>query len=115
MAPSSITDLPFELLDAVCEPIDHVRTLSNLSQTCSTMHTYIQQRGWSNFLRDRLYIKDPHIRDTRPTEALKNLTSLSRDLCRRSFHARVLTEPQDGGHGRHQGVDPFPAYEAQPG
>lgn len=91
---TKLTDLPFELLDAICQPVDRVQTLSHLSQTCSTMHTYVQRRGWSNFLRDRLYIKNQFTRNQFPVDALRDITSLSRNLDRRSFHARTLIEPK---------------------
>ena len=95
MSKTKLTDLPFELLDAICQPLGQVQTIAHLSQTCSTMHAYVQQRGWSNFLRDRLYVKNQFTRNQFPVDALRDLTALSRNLDRRSFHTQALTEPSN--------------------
>ena len=90
-----LIDLPPELLDEICQYFDNVETVSNLGQTCLAMQNYVQKRAWSNFLKDRFYMRNRCTRNHYPIDALRHLTALSRNLDRRSFHARTLVEPKD--------------------
>lgn len=89
---SALAQLPLELLAQIISYFETARTLSYFSQTCKTLHDYVERDGFRVFVQNRF----PSIQ-TPPfwREAAHALTTLSRNWDRRALLARYLIPKLD--------------------
>jgi WD40 repeat protein len=98
MSPTTLTDLPPELLDHITTYIPSAQGISRLGATSKSLHAYIEKHGWQAFTKARfpsLQPNPPHDEDPRgPSyrDPARTLTTLSKCWDRRAFIARY-TEP----------------------
>src|SRR5882762_3635393 len=86
-----LEDLPFELLSHIYTNLPTAQSVSHLSLTCRTLHSFTAKEGWKIFLRTRfpsLPVPAAETHDLR--EAVHGLTTLSRNWDRKAFLARYL-------------------------
>ncbi|KAI4151668.1 MAG: hypothetical protein LQ341_000866 [Variospora aurantia] len=91
--PTSLEDLPPELLAQIVSYAANARTLSCVALTCSKLHKFLQSNeGYRAFVQRRF----PSIQ-TPPCwkDAAHGLTTLSRAWLRKSIVARCIQPPQD--------------------
>ncbi|KAL8653272.1 MAG: hypothetical protein Q9210_002199 [Variospora velana] len=91
--PTSLEDLPPELLAQIVSYAANARTLSCVALTCSKLHKFLQSNeGYRAFVQRRF----PSIQ-TPPCwkDAAHGLTTLSRAWVRKSIVARCIRPPQD--------------------
>lgn len=111
-APTSTSNLihfPPELLGCVLSQIETAQTLSRLSQTCTSLHAYIENNGYRIFVQRRFpsiaipasAIPDRNGGVDAAREAAKfwkdvahGLTSLSRNWDRRALVAQAIQDPE---------------------
>ena len=96
MGPTTLTDLPPELLDQIATYLPTARTVANLGRTSKALHTYVEKEAdaWKNFNPSRFPSLWP-AQSTSHKDAARTLTTLSKAWDRRAFVARYI-EP----HGR---------------
>ncbi|KXL45273.1 hypothetical protein M433DRAFT_132146 [Acidomyces richmondensis BFW] len=89
MAPTTLTDLPPELLDHITAYLPTARSLVTLGKTNKSLHAYVEKDGWRTFTRTRFSslspVSPPSYRD-----AARTLASLSKAWDRRAFLARYI-------------------------
>lgn len=98
--PTSLEDLPPELLAQIVSYAANARTLSCVALTCSKLHKFLQSNeGYRAFVQRRF----PSIQ-TPPCwkDAAHGLTTLSRAWLRKSIVARCIRPPQDPRRPRFQ-------------
>lgn len=86
-----LEDFPFELLSHIYTNLPTAQSVSHLSLTCRTLHSFTAKEGWKIFLRTRfpsLPVPAAETHDLR--EAVHGLTTLSRNWDRKAFLARYL-------------------------
>ena len=85
--PTSLADLPIELLDQVVSHFEVARTLSHLSLTCKSLHSYVKNNGYNSFTFHRFAsFKTPLC----GRDATHALTTLSRAWDRKGFVASPI-------------------------
>lgn len=93
MVPTTLTDLPPELIDHITTYLPTASSLAHLGVVSKYLHKCIESDGWSTFNRSRFPSLHPQTLHSSQHVA-RTLTTLSRAWDRRAFVARVL-EPQD--------------------
>ncbi|KAL9603320.1 MAG: hypothetical protein Q9179_002233 [Wetmoreana sp. 5 TL-2023] len=98
--PTSLQDLPPELLAQVVSYIGTVQALLSLALSCKKLHNYVQIDGYRAFVQNH-YPSIP----TAPfwKDAAHALTNLSRAWDRKSLVARCIRPPRLADEPRHQG------------
>ena len=87
-----LDQLPTELLDQIVTSLPTARSISNLSQSSRSLHTFVEKEGWRAFASARFPNLDypPYWRD-----ASHALTTLSRNWDRRAFLSSYLEPAGD--------------------
>jgi len=96
MAPTSLTDLPPELLDHITAYLPTARSVSSLGTTSKSLRAFVDKSAWETFNRTRF----PSLHPTAPSsqkDAARSLTTLSKAWDRRAFVARYI-EPHGNIH-----------------
>lgn len=89
MAPTTLTDLPPELLDYITTYIPTASSLASLGATSKTLHRFVEKDAWPTFARTRF----PSLVPTHTPlskDVARSLTTLSRAWDRRAFVSRYV-------------------------
>lgn len=89
MAPSTLTDLPPELLDHITTYLPTAQSVTSLGATNKSLHAFVEKDAWQTFNRTRF----PSINPTAPPshgDVARSLTTLSKAWDRRAFVARYV-------------------------
>lgn len=92
MSPSTLTDLPPELLDHITTYLPTAQTLSDLGRTNKSLQTFVEKDAWQTFSRTRFPSLYPW--NASPPASHKDtaraLTTLSKAWDRRAFVSRYI-------------------------
>lgn len=104
MAPTTLTDLPPELLDQITTSLPSASSIANLSLTNHALHTYVKRDAWKTFNRARfpsLTAATHNYGYEDDAAALaRTLTGVSRSFDRRGFVGVGVEPGGDGGFVR---------------
>lgn len=92
MMPTSLNDLPPELLDLITTYLPTAQSLSNLGRTNKSLQTFVEKDAWQTFSRTRfpsLYTNDAPLAKSH-RDGAKSLTTLSKAWDRRAFVSRYI-------------------------
>lgn len=89
MAPTTLTDLPPELLDLITAYLPTARSLVTLGASSKSLHAYVERDAWQTFTRTRFPSLSPESPQSY-RDAAQTLTSLSKAWDRRAFVARYI-------------------------
>ncbi|EMC98233.1 hypothetical protein BAUCODRAFT_417421 [Baudoinia panamericana UAMH 10762] len=92
MAPSTLTDLPLELLDHITSYLPTAQSLASFSQTSKSLNAFVEKDAWQTFLRSRFPSTCPASTPS-PKHTARTLTILSKAWNHRAFLARYI-EPR---------------------
>ncbi|KAA8896115.1 hypothetical protein FN846DRAFT_893555 [Sphaerosporella brunnea] len=91
--PPTLATLPYDLLHAIIAHIPDAASLAALSQSCTQLHRFANQKGWRIFVQSRFPSIYPDILASGVDEwpvYVRRLTALSKNYDRRAFTAEVL-------------------------
>ncbi|GAB7365941.1 hypothetical protein MBLNU230_g7269t1 [Neophaeotheca triangularis] len=100
--PTSLTDLPPELLDQITTYLPGASSIAHLASTSKALHSYVEKDAWNTFNRSRFPSlipapsQIPGYGTSGGAALARTLTTLSRNLDRRGLVARGV-EPGGGG------------------
>ena len=89
MAPTTLTDLPPELLDHITTYLPTARCVRELGLTNRNLHAFVEKDAWQTFTRTRFPSLIPPNPPSRQ-DAARTLTALSKAWDRRAFVARYI-------------------------
>ncbi|KAK1066756.1 hypothetical protein LTR74_006966 [Friedmanniomyces endolithicus] len=92
MAPTTLSDLPLELLDHIAAYLPTAQSISRLGTASKSLHALVEKNAWQTFARARfpslhtIYHDDP----TSYKSVVRSLSTASRAWDRRAFNARYV-------------------------
>ncbi|KAK0248248.1 hypothetical protein B0A54_07925 [Friedmanniomyces endolithicus] len=92
MAPTTLSDLPPELLDHIATYLPTAQSISRLGTASKSLHAFVEKNAWQTFTRARFPsvhtngFSDP----TSGRSIARSLSTLSRAWDRRAFNARYV-------------------------
>lgn len=89
MAPTSLSDLPSELLLQITDHLHEASSIARLERTNKKLRAFADQEAWKSFVRHRFPTTCPHD-SPRFKDTARTLTTLSQALDRRAYLARCI-------------------------
>lgn len=91
MAPTTLTDLPPELLDHITTYLPTAQSLAHLGRTSKSLRTFVEKDAWQTFSRTRFPSIHPiDVSSASYRETTRSLTTLSKAWDRRAFVSRYI-------------------------
>ncbi|KAK3111852.1 hypothetical protein LTR53_012484 [Teratosphaeriaceae sp. CCFEE 6253] len=89
MAPTTLTDLPPELLDHITTYLPIAQSISRIGQASESLQTFVERDAWQTFNFTRFPYLHPANTPSH-TDTARSLTTLSKSWDRRAFIARYV-------------------------
>lgn len=89
MQPTTLTDLPPELLDHIANYLPTARSVSDLGRTNKSLLTFVEKDAWQTFVRTQFPSLNP-VNAGSHKDVARTFTTLSKAWDRRAFVARYI-------------------------